>query len=221
MRRNKRKKPTKRRGSALGEVEVAVAESEQATADTPEFMFTAKEAALMLVTAIAAAGTVGAAIGRASLIVGIPVTIFGAHKRNPYIVAAGVGLALANGFQKPTSGITGVDGFDFKQATQDAKDRVRTFFENFKGKLYLPSSTQTVVSTQAATNGLGEGTEEQITYFVNPYGNQPNSNDMAALPELDMSAIDRIQEQIAEMSKPVASMPDSSTAGLNEIEREF
>lgn len=100
--------------------------------------------------------------------------------------------------------------------TQDAQDRVKTFFENFKDKLYLSHASTTTTPTQETTNGIGD-TEEQVTYFVNPYSNQTNS--IAALPELDMSAIDRIQEQIAEMSRP--AVPDTNTAGLSEVGREF
>jgi len=92
---------------------------------------------------------------------------------------------------------------------------VSTFFENFKDKLYLPH-TPTASQTTETTNGLGEASQEQVTYFVNPYAG--DTSNIAALPEIDMSAIDRIQEQIAEMSKTPPPMP---TAGLNEVEREF
>lgn len=162
------------------------------------YVSTAKDTALMLLAAIAAGGA-GAAIGKHSLLVGLPITIFGIHKQNKYITAAGLGFTLSNGFQNkllaaPASETT--EGFgDLKQIAEQAKDRVSTFFKNFAEKLYLPKSVT------EGTNGLGEN---EVTYFVNPYSNK----------ELDMSAIDRIQEQIAEMNR-------NGTAGLNEIEREF
>lgn len=165
------------------------------------YMGTAKEGGLMLLAAIAAGGA-GAAIGKHSLIAGVPLTLIGVHKKNKYLIAAGLGLTLSNGFQKPGQASTtqGVDGFDMKQIAQDAKDRVGTFFQNFKEKLYLSSPAP------ATTEGLGEeNSEEQVTYFVNPYSGSTG--------ELDMSAIDRLQEQIAEMNKNVS--------GLNETEREF
>ena len=163
------------------------------------YMETAKEGGLMLLAAIAAGGA-GAAIGKHSLIAGVPLTLIGIHRKNKYLIAAGLGLTLSNGFQKQgqssSSTTQGVDGFDLKQMAQAAKDRVGTFFENFKGKLYL--SPAPVAST---TEGLDE---EQVTYFVNPY------NGAGAL---DTSAIDRVQEQIAEMNK--------NMSGLNEMDREF
>ena len=84
-----------------------------------------------------------------------------------------------------------------KQIAEEAKDRVGTFFKNFSEKLYISKAAE-----PSATAGLsGEQTEEQVTYFVNPY---------SETKELDMSAIDRIQEQIATMN-----------GSLNEVEREF
>jgi|GEM_PF-1919756 len=154
----------------------------------------------LIVLAAIAAGGVGAALGRHSLLAGIPIALVGYHKKNPYVIAAGLGLTLSNGFQnkKKVMGTQGVDGFDLKAATEQAKDRVGTFFKNFSEKLYLDKGTV------SGTDGLeGESKEEQVTYFVNPYSSK----------ELDTSAIDRIQEQIAQMNQ--------GANGLNEVDREF
>jgi hypothetical protein len=160
---------------------------------------TVTKGGLVLLTAIAAGGA-GAALGKHSLIAGIPLALFGYHKGNQYLMAAGMGLVLSNGFQNPnkTTAVQGVDGFDLKLAAEEAKDRVGTFFKNFSEKLYLAKAEPTA--------GL-EGKDDQVTYFVNPYNNKG----------LDMSAIDRLQEQIASMSK-------SGTNGLSAVEepdREF
>lgn len=167
-----------------------------AKAATP-YVQTAKEGGLMLLAAIAAGGA-GAALGKHSFLAGIPVTLIGVHKGNKYVIAAGLGLVLSNGFQKQASAATtettteSVEGFDIKQIASEAKDRVGTFFKNFGEKLYL--SKQTIA-------GLAGDDDSNVTYFVNPFSNK----------ELDMSAIDRVQEQIAQMNG----------AGLSEIEREF
>ena len=157
---------------------------------------TVTKGGLVLLAAIAAGGA-GAALGKHSLLAGIPVTLVGFHKKNPYIIAAGLGLTLSNGFQNQnkTTTVQGVDGFDMKLIAEQAKDRVGTFFKNFSEKLYISKAEPT------ATNGLAG--EEQVTYFVNPYNNAK---------ELDMSAIDRIQEQIANMNGMNA---------VEETEREF
>ncbi len=162
---------------------------------------TVTKGGLVLLAAIAAGGA-GAALGKHSLLAGIPVTLVGFHKKNPYIIAAGLGLTLSNGFQNQskTTTVQGVDGFDIKQIAEQAKDRVGTFFKNFSEKLYISKAAE-----PTATSGLsGENSEEQVTYFVNPY------NDTK---ELDMSAIDRIQEQIAAMNGGMNAVEDT--------EREF
>ena len=164
---------------------------------------TVTKGGLVLLTAIAAGGA-GAALGKHSLVAGIPLALIGYHKKNNYLMAAGLGLCLSNGFQNPNKTsdlVQGVDGFDFKQIAEGAKDRVGTFFRNFSEKLYLSKAEPT------GTSGLdGNGKQEQVTYFVNPYNNAK---------ELDMSAIDRIQEQIANMSKSTAGM------GESDVDREF
>jgi hypothetical protein len=160
---------------------------------------TVTKGGLVLLTAIAAGGA-GAALGKHSLIAGIPLALIGYHKKNNYLMAAGLGLCLSNGFQNPnktTEPMQGVDGLDFKQIAEGAKDRVSTFFKNFSEKLYIGKPEPTA--------GL-EGKDDQVTYFVNPYN---------SAKELDMSAIDRIQEQIANMSKGTAGLSDT------EPEREF
>jgi len=161
---------------------------------------TVTKGGLVLLAAIAAGGA-GAALGKHSLLAGIPVTLIGFHKQNPYIIAAGLGLTLSNGFQNQSkTTVQGVDGFDIKQIAEQAKDRVGTFFKNFSEKLYISKAAE-----PTATAGLaGENSEEQVTYFVNPY------NDTK---ELDMSAIDRIQEQIAAMN--------GGMNAVEETEREF
>lgn len=168
---------------------------------TTSYKETLKEGGLILLAAIAAGGA-GAALGKHSLIAGIPLTLVGIHKKNKYIIAAGLGMTMSNGFQGSGSSMhgtedTNVEGFDIAQITQNAKDRVSNFFSNFKDKLYL------VKSADAGVSGLGE-TDEQVSYFVNPY---------QGTGELDTSALDRVQEQIAQMNKNVS--------GLNEIDREF
>jgi len=168
--------------------------------ETSSYKETLKEGGLILLAAVAAGGA-GAALGKHSLLAGIPLTLVGIHKKNKYVIAAGLGMTMSNGFQGSGSSVSGiednVEGFDIAQITQNAKDRVSNFFSNFKDKLYIAKAAD------AGINGLGEA-EEQVSYFVNPY---------KGTGELDTSALDKIQEQIAQMNKNVS--------GLNEVDREF
>lgn len=161
-----------------------------------------KEGGLMLLTAIAAGGA-GAALGKHSFLAGIPVTVAGRYFDNKYITAAGLGLSLSNGFQteKKAAPTSGVNGFDFKQVAEDAKERVGKYFENFKEKLYIPATP----AMPSATDGLGA--PDKVQYFINPYGTQ----------ELDLSAMERVEQQIASMNKTGGT----ETNGFEDIDREF
>lgn len=193
MGRRKRNKRQKQKGTLSG-----------VSTGAPDYKQTAIDTGLMLLAGIAAGGA-GAALGKHSLILGVPLVAFGVYKKSQWLAAAGLGLTLSNGFQKASVSTPQetVSGFDPKQIAAEAKDRVVTFFKNFSEKLYLPAAKPDDQSdTSQTTNGLGE---DEVTYFVNPYSKS----------ELDMSAIDRVQEQIAAMNQKGRDM-----AGY-EIEREF
>lgn len=150
-----------------------------------------QKGALMLGAALLGGG-VGAVIGKHSLLAGIPVVILGVYKDNKYLTASGLGLCISNGFQKTnqSQAVSGVEddmhGFDLDQI----KERVGTYFKNFSEKLYLPKSDQ-------QTNGFDEmnGTDEP-TYFLNPYNNAKPSLE----GDLDLSQLDKVQANIAQMS---------------------
>jgi len=156
----------------------------------------------LLVLTAAAAGVAGAAIGKHSLLAGLPVAIAGAYMDNKYLIAAGLGLTMSNGFQTPgqSSRTNGVDGLDVKQIMQGAKERVSKYFENFKDKLYLPAKP--APDATSTTDGLLGG-EDKVKYFVNPYSPK----------EPDLSELDRMEDQIANMNQ--------GTNGLFDIDREL
>lgn len=170
-----------------------------------------KSGGILVLTAVGG-GFLGAAIGRHSFFLGIPVAMAGKYFDNEYIVAAGLGMSVANGFQntsKPLSGTGEVDGFDAKQMAQDAKDRVSKFFDNFKEKLYIsPTKTSdpsgqvpaTTAPSDGSTNGLAG--DENVQYFINPMSNG-----------LDLSALERVEQQVAALNR--------GTSGLEDIDREF
>lgn len=155
---------------------------------------TLKEGGLLLLTAIAAGGA-GAALGKHSLLAGIPVTLYGIHQKNQYIIAAGLGISLGTAKVNPSNTSSGVNGFDVKQIASEAKERAGEFFTNFKAKLYLPTATG-----NEQTAGLAGG--EKVSYFINPHNRSG---------DIDMSALDQVQQQIAEMGK----------GNLSDVDREF
>lgn len=154
-----------------------------------------KETGLNLL-ALGGGGVAGAAIGKNSLLIGLPLTFYGYYKKNPLISSAGMGLILCNGFQSATQSVVpsqntnSVEGLDMKQIAAGAKERVNTFIRNFSEKLYLkPVSLNSLNGT------------DQVSYFMTPFSGTSG---------IDMSDLDRIQVQIAEMSN---TSPAYSPAG--------
>jgi hypothetical protein len=162
-------------------------------------------------TAIAAgsvlAGLVaGLAAGKYSFYSGVVVTGLGVFLRRPNLALAGLGMAVTPNVKTSadsasvavtttTDGAT-VSGIDVKQVATGAKDRITGYFKNFTEKITCKKSD--------GMSGLGE---EPVTYFVNPYASRQ-------LPpgSLDMSALDKVQEQIAMMSGGT----NRGTAGFDE-----
>jgi hypothetical protein len=163
---------------------------------TSSLKSTAMQGALTLGAALMGAG-LGAAIGRPSFLAGIPVILWGVHKKSMPIIAGGIGMSVSfvPSFVSPP--MSGMGALDFKNITEGAKDRVKFYFENFKDKLYLPKSADSI-------SGLGN----PVAYFVNPYNR--------GVGDLDLTELDNIQYQVAEMASP-------QFHGLNDFEsdREF
>lgn len=175
---SKGKRRSKKKSKELGLFGVPVETTNKIKDTGIEFILTAA-------SAVAGSG-VGAAIGKPSLIASLPIIVFGIYRKNNYITAAGVGMFLSNGFQPKTSSDTTTNGIDDEvDGIEQAKERVSTFFRNFSDKLYLPKQEEAT-----PTNGLGEAP----TYFINPYNTQ-----IEGPSEVDMSQLDRVQQEIASM----------------------
>jgi hypothetical protein len=115
-------------------------------------------------------GLIGAAIGRPSLAIGIVTTGFGHYSGSRLTQLLGLGMMAANGFQKSTSTVSGMEGLD------GVKERLQAYKENFSEKLYLDKLKK---KTTVATNGIGE-----LQYF-----NYQN-NDLAALNAIEEQLTD-------------------------------
>lgn len=162
---------------------------------TQSIKHTAIQGALSIGSALIGAG-IGAAIGRPSFLLGLPVIFLGVHKKSMPLMALGMGVSVSFVPTVGSGATSGLSGFD----SEAAKVRVKFLFENFKDKLYLPKSSP-----------MGE-LGEPVAYFVNPYNR--GVGDLAS--NLDLRELDNIQSQIAEMSNyPLQGLSEP------EIEREF
>ena len=130
-------------------------------------------------------GLIGSVVGRHSFFAGLATSFGGYYMANPTVSSLGLGIMAANGFQisrkNPPAGTQGLDGFDFKQEMENAKQRVVNFRDNFAEKLYLDKFIKKEVS------GLGG-----VDYYL--HGQLGDEDDAAA-------ELDRIEEQLVESAE--------------------
>ena len=136
----------------------------------------------LLIGVLAALGgnIVGAGLGNFSFWGGALVSGVGIMTRNLYVTAAGAGM-LVNTIQKAPGAINGADDEMDGISIEGAKTRVSHLFDSLKNKMMLQPPSEGV-------SGLGEN---QVRYFTNPYETNRSS--------LDLSELNRIQEQVARM----------------------
>ena len=154
--------------------------------------------------ALIGGGFLGNVIGKPSVAIAMPILLYGVWQKKTWLLQLGGGMCLGYSVKREPAQATQTDsevnGFDIKQIAEGAKGRAMDFFHSFAEKLYIPASVLPSGSSGETTQGL----DDQVTYFVNPYGNK----------ELDMSALDKVQEQIAQMNS-------AGMTGLSDIDREF
>lgn len=146
---------------------------------------TAIEATKDLVVGVVGGGLAGAGIGKPSLLVGIGTSLLGHYLNQPLIKSFALGMMASGGYQ-----IAGLSGTEM-QGLEGAKERVKSFGENLKTRLYLdkilkPKPKKSNPENDASTNGIGN-----VKYFRYP------SNQQA----LDVGSLDSLEKSLIEMGK--------------------
>lgn len=143
----------------------------------------------------------GLILGKYSFYSGLLLTGLGVYRQNHYLALAGTGMMVAPKVKttSPAPPVT-MEGFDAKQVATEAKERVLKGFKDFSEKI---------------TFSKGEGMgglygNEPVTYYVNPYSSGQISP--GSMP--DMSALDRVQEQIAQMNGQSAGYDDDEATRI-------
>jgi hypothetical protein len=128
---------------------------------------------------IVGGGLAGSLIGRHSFVAGLLTSFGGYYTGNTIISTLGFGMMAANGFQtakgQPEVPVQGLEGFDFKQELENAKQRVMNFRDSFAEKLYLDK-----VLKKDDLSGLGE-----VDYYLH------GGDEDEAVAELD-----RLEQQL-------------------------
>ncbi len=145
-----------------------------------------------LLIGVIGGGVAGAVIGRASLILGAGVTLASYYFGSREAAMFGVGMMAANGFQKMTGTVNGPEDLE---GLDGVKDRLLTFKDSFSQKLWLDKILKKKPAAKP-TNGLGE-----VQYFTYP---QQESLPVGEVGEVDLSALDKIEEQIKQQAQQTA-----------------
>lgn len=145
-----------------------------------------------LLIGVIGGGVAGAVIGRASLILGAGVTLASYYFGSREAAMFGVGMMAANGFQKMTGTVNGPEDLE---GLDGVKDRLLTFKDSFSQKLWLDKIIKKKPAAKP-TNGLGE-----VQYFTYP---QQESLPVGEVGEVDLSALDKIEEQIKQQAQQTA-----------------
>ena len=165
------------------------------TAETKgSFKKTALETGRDIVVGAIGGGLAGAVVGRASFLVGIVATGAGYYFGSHSAAAFGVGMMASGGSQVATQAGSGTESEGF----EGIKERLTALKEDFKHRLYLdkiikPKTTTTTetATKEETTNGVGE-----VQYFT-----YPNGKELEGANDLDLTALDRIEKQVAESAK--------------------
>jgi hypothetical protein len=197
-----------KKNSLLG----AITETQETKGDIKGSLIETGKDVLMVVCG----GAIGSVIGRASFISGVGITTIGHYSKNRWVTTLGIGMMAApiipttasvNGM--PTSGLDG------------AKERLLAFKDEVSKKLFLDK----IKKNNPSTAGGDSTTMGEVQYF-----NYPEDSMELSASELDMRALDELEEKInssassyeAKQIKGIESSDDSQTTdGFGDLDTDF
>lgn len=143
-----------------------------------------------VVVGVVAGGVAGSAIGRASLIIGAAVTGLGHYYKSRLASIFGVGMMAANGYQQTNTQMQGTPKEGLEGMIEGAKERVMNFKDTFAQKLFLEKilKNKEEKKEEQTTKGIGD-----VQYFT-----YPENKELGEGKELDLTALDNLEKQIAE-----------------------
>lgn len=170
----------------------------------------AKDAAVELgkdiVVGVIGGGVAGALLGRLSFFVGAAVTGVGHFVKSRVTSVLGMGMMASGTFQS----MQGVNG-EPKTELEGVKERLLTLKDDMKRRIFLDKVLKSKPkeekrADEKATNGLG-----QVQYF-----SYPNAEE--SIGDLDMSALDKIQQKIANSAAKYSEVDSVSGNEMGEVE---
>ncbi|MBI3502307.1 MAG: hypothetical protein HY063_10985 [Bacteroidetes bacterium] len=170
---------------------------------------TAIETLKDVVIGVVAGGVAGSAIGRASLLIGAAVTGLGHYYKSRLASVFGIGMMAANGYQQTNEQMKGVEKEEgLEGMIEGAKDRVMNFKDTFKEKLFLDKvlKSKEEKKNDESTKGVGD-----VQYFT-----YPENKELGEGKELDLTALDKIEKQVADAGAAALQKQNSTGEISNE-----
>lgn len=127
----------------------------------------------------------GHLLGRHSLVAGVLATGTSLYLGSRLGSTFGIGMMAAGYHTLAGPQVNGLEGMEA------VKERAKMFTDGLKTRLYLDKLIKPK-ETETAANGLGD-----VRYFVYPSGQQQ----IASLPAVDMTALERLEQQISDSAK--------------------
>lgn len=143
---------------------------------------------ILLGTVLGAAA--GAAVGRSSLLAGALITGIGHYHGNTGVSMFGAGMMASGGYQTGQSLLSGSQ--TPQEPIDGIKERLSSFKEGFLKRLWLDKLAKKRTKKGKAVNG------PDVQYFSYPGTDQ-------AVGELDMSGLDRIEEELSASAEQYSS----------------
>lgn len=152
-----------------------------------------------LVVGVVAGGATGAIVGRPSLVIGLVVNAAGHFMEMPGISSFGMGMMAANGFQGESVTVSGTES----SAMERAKQRLLNYKNNFTQKIYLDKIAK---KKEEKSDTAEDKTVGEVKYFVYPHSQN------ADMSEMDMTALDQIENQIVQQAESFQKKEPLSTS---------
>lgn len=162
-----------KKNSLLG----AITETQETKGDIKGSLIETGKDVLMVVCG----GAIGSVIGRASFISGVGITTIGHYSKNRWVTTLGIGM-MAAPIIPTTSSVSGVA----TSGLEGAKERLLAFKDDLAQKLFLDKIKKNNPSSTSDSSTMGE-----VQYF-----NYPEDSMELSASELDMRALDELEEKI-------------------------
>lgn len=154
------------------------------------------ETAKDVVVGVVGGGLAGAALGKFSLLAGAVITGIGHYTKSRLASIFGVGMMATGGLVQSEAGMKGMED---KDMLEGAKERVLAFKDSFPKRIFLDKLLSSKKAGQNENEAMGE-----VQYFVYPGREQ----DGGMSGSLDLTALEHIENQIAESGADYASRSD-------------